>query len=52
MYTRVRETEGGYKVSIFGGDEPVERTTPDLKEAFALQAHAQKHGAFPEGKEE
>jgi len=48
MLTRIRETEDGYKVTIFKAEGIIaERETGSLSEAFGLQAHVQQHGHFP-----
>jgi hypothetical protein len=48
MITRVRETDGGYKVTILTAEGVMaEKTTPSLAEAFGWQAHIQIHGGFP-----
>lgn len=48
MITRVRETDGGYRVTILTADGVVdERETDSLARAFAWQSAAQAAGAFP-----
>lgn len=53
MICKVREVEGGYKVTLLTGDETIDsRTTDDLAEAFAWQAHVSEHGELPPYKRE
>ncbi len=48
MLTKVRECEGGYKVTLYTAKGEVEsRITDDLAQAFAWQAHASVHGKLP-----
>ena len=48
MITRVRETEGGYKVTLLHADGIADsRETASLAEAFKWQAYASERGELP-----
>lgn len=48
MITRIREVEGGFRVTLLSADGEIERReTDNLATAFAWQEHASKNGAFP-----
>lgn len=49
MLVRIRETEGGFHVSLYAQNfEGEQRTVTTLPEAFALRDHAVRHGSFPQ----